>query len=469
MDIEFIGAAQEVTGSCHLVRVGGYQILLDMGLIQGRPKDEARNREPFPFDPKGIDAVILSHAHIDHSGRIPLLVREGFEGSIYCQHATRDLCTIMLKDAAYLHEKDAQWLNRKRERKGLPPVEPLYTMQDAHNALKQFCSLDYRERREILPEVTVRLTNAGHILGSAIVELWLREGTLERKIVFSGDLGHRGTPILEKCAFVDTADLVLMESTYGDRLHRSWHETWHEMREVLLTAEHDAGNILIPSFAIERCQELLYLFGKHSLEWGLANRQIFLDSPLAIEATEIYLRHSELFEKEAKKFFQEHRRHPLLPNLHFTQSAQESMALNEIRSGAIIIAGSGMCNGGRIKHHLKHNVWRRDCHIIIVGFQAEGTIGRALVNGAKYIRLWGETIRVKAKVHTIGGLSAHADQDGLVKWYTHFRNHPQLVLVHGEPKAMDGLQKRLRRECRTPVRIAKRSEVIDLSTIHRQG
>jgi metallo-beta-lactamase family protein len=462
MEIEFIGAAQEVTGSCHLIRIGDKQILLDCGLIQGPPKEEQRNREPFPFDPGKIDALILSHAHIDHSGRIPLLVRDGFTGPIYCHQACLDLSQIMLKDAAYLHEKDAKWLNRKRERKGLAPVEPLYTMQDAHLALGQFKALVYDKKHEILPGVSVRLRDAGHILGSAIVEVWLQEGDLQRKIVFSGDLGHRGTPILHDLSIIHEADLVLMESTYGDRLHRSWHDTWHEMREVLLSAERDKGNILIPSFAVERCQELLYLFGKHEQDWGLQNRQIFLDSPMAIEATEVYLRHSDLFDREAEAFFKTHRHHPMLPNLHFTLSTRESMALNEIDAGAIIIAGSGMCNGGRIRHHLKHNIWRRDCHVILVGFQAQGTLGRALVNGAKYIRLWGETIRVKAKIHTIGGLSAHADQDGLMYWYRQFRDRPPLVLVHGEGHSMAVLQGLLRSEAQAPVRIATPGERLDL-------
>ncbi len=467
MEIEFVGAAREVTGSCHLIRAGGQRILLDCGLIQGPPREEKRNRDPFPFDPAAIDAVILSHAHIDHSGRIPLLVRDGFRGPVYCHPACLDLGRIMLKDAAYLNEKETDWLNRKRERKDLPLIEPLYTMQDAERALGQFQVLDYGEKRNILPGVTLRLQDAGHILGSSIVEVWLNEAGLKRKVVFSGDLGHRGTPLLPSYTPIEEADLVLMESTYGDRLHRSWDETLHEMQEVMLAAERGAENILIPSFAIERSQELLYLFGKHYKEWGLEGHEIFLDSPMAIEATEIYLRHSELFDEEAEAFFRAHRHPPLLPNLHFTLSARESMAINEIRSGAIIIAGSGMCNGGRIKHHLKHNVWRSRCHIIIVGYQAEGTIGRALVNGARYIRLYGETVRVKAHVHTIGGLSAHADQEGLMQWYRHFRQRPPVVLVHGEPQGMSELQALLRTELQAPVHIASRGETMNLAKLPR--
>lgn len=439
MRIRFHGAAQEVTGSCHLVEVGDRRILLDCGLIQGTAKDEARNHQRFPFDPQQIDAVVLSHAHIDHSGRLPRLVKSGFRGPIYTHRATADLCSIMLRDAAYLNEKDVEWENRKRERKGLKPVEALYTVQDVERTLKQLHVLDYGTSRTILPGVNATLHDAGHILGSAVVELTLHEGSLHRRIVFSGDLGHRGMPILRDWQPLSHADLVLMESTYGDRDHRAWQDTWQEVREVVRNVRDAKGNILIPAFAVGRTQELLYLFGKYQQEWDLGRWQIFLDSPLAIEATEIYARHTALFDADAVPLMQQLRNGTLLPNLHYTERAEQSMQLNKIRSGAIIIAGSGMCTGGRIKQHLKHHVWRRETHIVIVGFQAEGTLGRALVDGAKYIRLWGETVRVAATVHTIGGLSAHADRSGLIKWYSGFKNTPPVALVHGEPNAMHAL------------------------------
>lgn len=439
MHVQFYGAAGEVTGSCHLVEVGDYRILLDCGLIQGRPKDEARNREPFPFDPKSIDAVVLSHAHIDHSGRIPLLVKSGFQGPVYTQHACRDLCRIMLKDAAYINEKDVEWENRKRERKGLALVEPLYTTQDAAIAMRRFKGVAYGKKLDILPGITIRLSDAGHILGSSIVEVWLQHKDVKRKLVFSGDLGHRGAPILKDPAHIRHADLVIMESTYGNRLHRSWDETREEIREVINVCRHEAGNVLIPAFAVGRTQELLYLFGKYSQEWGLDQWQIFLDSPMAINATTVYMKHSELFDRATIVELKKNKRHPLLPNLHFTRTANQSMMLNRIRSGAIIIAGSGMCTGGRIKHHLKHNVWHKDCHIIIIGFQAIGSPGRALVDGARYIRLWGETIKVNAHIHTIGGLSAHADQQELIDWYQQFEGNPKVALVHGEPATIAAL------------------------------
>lgn len=465
MEIIFHGAAREVTGSCHLVKVGNFRILMDCGLIQGRAKDEARNREPFPFDPQGIDAVVLSHAHIDHSGRIPLLVKAGFRGPIYTQCASRDLCRIMLRDAAFLNEKDAEWDNRKRERKGLPRIDPLYTEADAKAAMRQFKPIDYDVERKILPGVRLRLRDAGHILGSAIVELWLTEGGVKRKVVFSGDLGHRGAPIIRDPTFIEEADLVLMESTYGDRLHRSWDETWEEARGIVESIGNK-GNILIPAFAVGRSQRLIYMFAKHYREWGIGRWQVFLDSPMAIQATEVYVRHSELYDREAAELWRHNQVQTLLPNLHLSRTSNQSMQLNRIRSGAIIIAGSGMCTGGRIRHHLKHNAWRKDCHIIISGFQVQGTTGRALVDGARHIRLWGETIRVAAQIHTVGGLSAHADQSGLLEWYAHFEKRPPLFLLHGEPEAMDALAERLQTELGAPVTTVKPGQKIDLIKLH---
>lgn len=462
--IQCFGAAGEVTGSCHLVQVGAQRILLDCGLIQGDRKNEARNREPFPFDPKSIDVVVLSHAHIDHSGRIPLLIKSGYRGPIYTQHATTDLCRTMLRDSGSLSEKDAEWENRKRERKGLPLIEPLYTVQDVEVAMEYFEGLNYGQQQQILPGVKLRLTDAGHILGSAIVELWLNHNGQQCKLVFSGDLGRSGMPILGDPTPIHDADLVLMESTYGDRLHRSWEQTQSELHEIFNDAlSNGRGNILIPAFAVGRTQEILYLFAKNYKEWKLDRWHIFLDSPMAIEATDAYARNSELFDDESLKLWRHHHERSLLPNLHFTRTAEESMQINRLRAGAIIIAGSGMCNGGRIKHHLKHNIWRQECHLIITGYQAYGTLGRTIVDGAEHIRLWGETIRVAAKIHTIGGLSAHADQNGLVKWYSHFEDHPPLMLVHGEAQASDSLADRLRNELGAPVRVIQTGETQNLS------
>jgi metallo-beta-lactamase family protein len=465
MKIEFLGAAGEVTGSCHLVHVGNRRILLDCGLIQGQRIDEERNRAPFPFDPASIDAVILSHAHIDHSGRLPMLVKAGFKGPIYTHRASHDLCRIMLKDSAFLNERDTEWENKKRLRKGLKLLEPLYTEEDVKLTLKQFRKLDYNQQKRIFSNVEVRLNDAGHILGSSIIELWLDDEGTERKLVFSGDLGRPGMPILNDPALIKQADLVIMESTYGDRCHRTWEETNKEIAEVLSCVTEANGNILIPAFAVGRTQEILYMFAKYYKEWGLDRWEVFLDSPLAIQATEVFSHHSDLFDADMTALWDKNNQKSILPNLHISHTTLQSMALNRIKSGAIIIAGSGMCNGGRIKQHFKHNIWRRECHVIITGFQARGTLGRTLVDGAKHIRLWGETIQVNASIHTIGGLSAHADEYDLKNWYAHFENRPPVVLVHGETVALDKLSQTLKTELGASVTVAQRGQKIDLKNI----
>jgi metallo-beta-lactamase family protein len=440
VDIQFLGAARAVTGSCHFVRAGKHRILLDCGQIQGSREDEARNREPFPVRAADVDAVVLSHAHIDHSGRLPLLMREGFAGPIYTHAATHALCEIMLRDAAYLHEKDAAWENRKRERRGEALVEPLFTQDDAGRVMHQFEGVDYDERREVLPGVTIRFRDAGHILGSAIVELWLTEAGRTTKVVFSGDLGYRDAPLMPDPMTISEADVVLMESTYGDRLHRSFDDTLTELREVFTTARASRGNIVIPAFAVGRTQDLLYLLATHYDEWAIGDWHVYLDSPMAIRATEVYSRFRNLY---GAPLFRSDEPIPALRKFRMSHSSAESMAINEIRSGAIIIAGSGMCSGGRVMHHLKHNVWRPECHVVIVGFQAYGTTGRKLVDGAEYIHLWGEQIRVNATIHTVGGLSAHADRDGLLDWFAGFGGKPDVYLVHGEERAQQHLRRRL--------------------------
>ncbi|KAF1687737.1 MBL fold metallo-hydrolase [Pseudoxanthomonas broegbernensis] len=434
MQVEFHGAAGEVTGSMHLVEAAGRRVLLDCGMLQGRRELEAGNADPFPFDPAGLDALVLSHAHIDHIGRVPLLVARGFGGPVWLQRATADLLPVMLEDAASLAESEAERANRHRD-PGQPPQVPLFTRQDVAAVLELLRPLDYDARTAILPGVEIALRDAGHILGSSIVELWA-DG---RKLVFSGDLGPKGTPILRDPAAVEEADLVLMESTYGDRNHRERTATVRELGEVFEHAWRERGTVLIPAFAVGRTQELLYWFARYWDEWKLERWRIFLDSPMAGKVVGVYDRHHALFDEQAREVW---RRKPSpfrLPNLHVTATTQESMGINAIDGGAIVIAGSGMANGGRIQHHLRHRLGRRDTHVVFVGYQAEGTLGRRLVERAPWVRIHGRDHRVNAQIHTVGGLSAHTDQQGLIEWYGHFRNAPPLVLVHGEDRAREAL------------------------------
>lgn len=440
MRIECLGAGREVTGSCFLVECGGRRILVDCGLIQGSPEAEARNGAPFPFDPGSVDAVVLTHAHLDHAGRIPQLVRVGFRGAIFTHRATCALARVMLMDAANLNERDAETTSRKRQRQGLDPVAPLYTASDAEAALAAFTPVEYDEHpRGITPGIAIRLRDAGHILGSAIVELWLSEGGTRRKVVFSGDLGHAGAPLMSEPAPVTEADFVFLESTYGARDHRSWDATRAELGGVIRQAREGGGNILVPAFAVGRTQTLLHLLLEHHADWGLNDWYTFLDSPMAIEATEVYESFPELMTGTAGRCIRRGQDPFAPPNLQLSRTPEDSMAINRMRSGALIIAGSGMCTGGRILHHLKHNLWRQEAHVIIVGYQAAGTLGRALVDGAEEVTLWGEPVRVGATIHTVGGLSAHAGRSELLDWYGRFAGKPPAALVHGEPAEMAGL------------------------------
>jgi metallo-beta-lactamase family protein len=441
MQLEFYGAAGEVTGSCHLLRVGGRQYLLDCGLIQGGAAPDERNRRPFPFEASAIEAVILSHAHIDHCGRLPLLRKRGFRGPIYATPACRDLVRILLADSAAMAERDAERENRHRDgRDGRPPVEPLFSHEDAERTLKLFRTVRYGEELEVGGGVRLRFRDAGHILGSSSVWLRLREDAVERRLAFSGDLGQFDSPILRDPEAGEPVDLVIMESTYGNRRHRDRDQTLREFGEILRGARRDGGNVLIPAFAVGRSQELLYELGTHFDEWGLAHWQIFLDSPMAIEASRVYWEHSELFDAEASRFRGRPGAMPLLPNLKLTRLADESRQINAIRNGAIIIAGSGMCTGGRIVHHLKHNLARPECDVVFTGFQAEGTLGRAIVDGRETVRIHGSPVRVAAKVHTLGGFSAHGDQEDLLRWYEAVPGKPPVFLVHGESSAAGGLR-----------------------------
>lgn len=460
--VQFFGATGEVTGSLYAIRTENHTVLLECGLIQGNHDEEERNRDSLPFPVDEIDAVVLSHAHIDHSGRIPLLYKLGYRGPIFVHRATRALCGLMLPDAGYLNEKDAEYANRKRARKKEARVQPLYTQEDAESCLELFETAKYDEWTKVVPGLSVRFHDAGHILGACIVELRYGSGADERTLVFSGDLGYRDAPVMNDAATPGHADMVMMESTYGDRMHRDFDATIDELAEVFKTARASRGNILIPAFTVGRTQDLLYLMAENHDRWGLDDWNIYLDSPMGIEATKIYSQYRHLFGVE---LFAPASHFPRLDNFVTTRTPEESMEINKIESGAIVIAGSGMMSGGRILHHLKHNIWRRECHLVIVGYQAIGTLGRRIVDGAETVRLWGNDYRVRIQVHTIGGLSAHADQQDLVDWYGSFRNRPPLYLVHGEPKAQKVLAKRLRDKLNAPVTIADREQVV---TVNRQ-
>ncbi len=453
MEIVFHGAAGEVTGSCHLLEVAGKRVLLDCGMVQGerqgrpnhpegerqgRPnhpegerKADERNAADFPFDPASVDVLVLSHAHIDHTGRVPLLVKRGFAGPIFTHPATVDLAAIMLADAANIAAMDAEQDNRYL-RPGQEPSVPLYTQDDVDAAVKRMRPVEYGVPSEILPGVRLTLRDAGHILGSATVEIEAAENGTLRKLVFSGDLGPDHTPILCDPAPVPAADLVVMESTYGDRLHKSRDDTLAELAAIFGAAHKDGGNVVIPAFAVGRTQELLYFFAEHFDAWNLGAFRLFLDSPMAIRVTAAYDRHEDLFDGAARKLWAT-RPQPLhLPNLTLSEDGAASRAINAIHDHAVIIAGSGMCTGGRIRHHLRHNLANPSAHVVFVGYQAAGTLGRLLVDGAKRVRLFGNDIPVRAQMHTVGGLSAHADQAGLSAWYGKIAGHPPVCLVHGE-------------------------------------
>lgn len=442
--LHFLGAVQQVTGSCYLIETGSLKIILECGMIQGELKPEKPLSKLFSFDPAEINIVITSHAHLDHSGLLPALVRQGYNGPIFVTTPTSDLLDIMLKDAAFLQQKDIEWENKRRLRSGRKTLDPIYDIDDVEQVLQQIVTVDYGEKLELKKHLHLRFRDAGHIIGSAIVELWIEENGNTRKLVFSGDLGNCCSPLLRDPDIVEEADVLLMESTYGDRNHRPADETIKEFKEALDEAIEDEGNVFIPSFAVGRTQDLLYHLGQFYQDGELNQQKVFLDSPMATRVSEVYLKHTQLYNHNNREFDEKIKQgwQGWLPCLTYTRTTEESIALNTITGGAIIIAGSGMCTGGRIRHHLKHNLWHRRSHILFVGFQAQGTLGRALVDGAHKVRFMGMEFVVNAKIHTLGGFSAHAGQQQLLNWASHFDNtKTRLYLVHGELDKMLELQK----------------------------
>ena len=438
MKLTFFGAAKAVTGSCHCVEVRGKKILIDCGLQQG--KDE-RDNTVLDFAPNYIDYVIVTHAHIDHSGRIPLLIKQGFQGQIFATRLTGELMSIMLQDSAHIQEMDAQWKNQKGKRAGRPPVEPLYTVADAAQVPEHLVTVEYGQIIELCEGVKIRFVDAGHLLGSASVEMWLEEDGVEKKIVFSGDIGNHNQPIIRDPSLIDGADYVVMESTYGDRNHDPVVSYTAELAKIIDDTFSKGGNVIIPSFAVGRTQELLYFMREMKKEGLVKSNPDFtvcVDSPLANEATKIFSGDLRGYlDDDALEVVKDGERLFTFPGLTMTESSEESKMLNMDKSSKVIISASGMCDAGRIRHHLKHNLWNPKCSIVFVGYQAEGTLGRKLVEGAESVNLFGEEIQVNAEIVNLEGFSGHADRDGLAHWVGSFVTHPVVFLVHGEKESKE--------------------------------
>jgi metallo-beta-lactamase family protein len=434
-----MGGAGGVTGSCFLVESSdGKKILVDCGLFQGNKQMELRNWADWGFNPKDISTLFLTHAHIDHSGRIPKLVRDGFSGRIITSPPTAELCEIMLLDAAHIQEMDAEWQTKKNKRQSRSGIEPLYTTKDAEEAIRLFSPVEKDSLIQIGDGIKARLRNAGHILGSSILELWLETNGNEIKIVFSGDIGKQNQLIVKDPFEIFAADYLFIESTYGNRLHRSFEESKAELMVAIKHAVSNKEKVIIPAFAVERTQELIYILGKFQRNGELPDIPIYIDSPLAIKATQVFRKNRKYYDDEAMAIVKDGFDPFDMQNLRFTPATKESMAINDSHGSAIVIAGNGMCTAGRIRHHLKHNLWRKGASIVIVGYQADGTTGRKIVDGARSVKIFGESVDVNAKVFTIGGFSAHADQNDLLSWASNFReSKPRVFVIHGEQSSSE--------------------------------
>lgn len=465
MKITFLGAAKTVTGSNFLVEAAGKKFLVDCGMYQGKVTQELENSDPFLYDVHEIDFMLLTHAHIDHSGRIPKLYNDGYRGAVYATKATCDLCEIMLPDSGHIQEVEIEWKNRKRMRECLEPLPPLYTAEDAYKCLEIFKRVQYDEIIDIDDNISVRFNDAGHMLGSAIIEVWVTENGKTTKAVFTGDLGNNDLPLLDSPTMISNADYLIMESTYGNRLHMRNDDKAKMFLDIVSETLDNGGRVIIPSFAVGRTQEILYELDKLKEEYGqdeefakkyrtIMNVPVYVDSPLAISATEVFKKNTELFEDEIQEKIKRGDNPLEFNGLQFTQTAEESKALNEDQRPAIIISASGMCDVGRIKHHLKHNLWNPKSTILFVGYQAPGTLGRSIVEGAKKVKIFGEEIAVNARVEYIEGYSGHADQTWLLNFVYSFTNPPKhIFLVHGEPDGQEVLRQKIEEtsECKVTI------------------
>ncbi len=456
MKIRFLGGVRTVTGTCFHISINDLQILVDCGMFQGENADRI-NKKPFDFKANNIDYLFLTHAHIDHSGLIPKLIKDGFKGKMIATSATAELSEVMLYDSAHIQEKDAEWLTKKALRSGRDIVfDPLYTVEDVRAAIPFFARKSYGKIEHLGNGVSFRFVDAGHILGSGTLEILYQDSPVQKRIIFSGDIGKKGNPIINDPEKLEAADYVVMESTYGNRLHKSAEDTLDELVEAIKITFKRGGNVLIPAFAVGRTQDILYTLNKLVREKRLHNLNVYVDSPLAHEATKVYLAHPECYDEEAMKMFRDRRSNAI--KLHFTATIGESQKINNIKSGAVIIAGSGMCEGGRIRHHFKHNLWRPECSIIFTGFQAKGTLGRKIIEGAKTVHMLGEDFAVKAKIYTIGGFSAHADQKELLEWLGAFSNKPEVFIVHGEESVSLEFEKIVKEKFNYITRVPQKGE-----------
>ncbi|MGV6858871.1 MAG: MBL fold metallo-hydrolase RNA specificity domain-containing protein [bacterium] len=449
MKLTFHGAAQGVTGSCHLLEAAGKKILVDCGMYQGGHEIVEENSKPFGFEAEDIDYLLLTHAHLDHCGRIPLLVKRGFRGEIISTYATMDLAKLVMLDSAGLQEEEAKYQTRRARRRSgreAEEIAPLYGTLDVLNSLDFFGRrVTYGKPFELAPDIEAEFLDAGHILGSASVVLTVNDKSTRKRILFSGDLGYSGRAILrDPVSPTEPVDIVVMETTYGDRLHKRLQPSVDELYEVVNDTVRRGGNVIIPTFALERAQEILY-FLREGVETKAIEHytNVFLDSPMAISATEIFRRHPECFDEETRQVFAQGKDPFAVPALHFTRETADSIAINNISGGAVIMAGSGMCTGGRVRHHLKHNLWRRQNAVVFVGYAAQGTLARRIIDGADEVKIYGEVIPVNARIHTIGGFSAHADQTELLAWHARTGSPQRTFLVHGEDGAMTEFAKHL--------------------------
>lgn len=447
MRITFLGATHEVTGSCFYLEACEKKILIDCGMEQGANVFE---NALLPVSAGEIDMVLLTHAHIDHAGKLPLLYRQGFKGQVFSTTATEKLCQIMLRDSANIQMFEAEWRNRKGKRAGHDTVEPLYTIEDAEGVLKCFVGCDYEEERYIAEGMKIRFTDAGHLLGSASIEVWIREGETEKKIVFSGDIGNLNQPLIRDPNYIKEADYVVMESTYGNRSHAPRIDYVQSLAKVIQKTFDKGGNVVIPAFAVGRTQEMLYFIRKIKEDHLIHNHEgfeVFVDSPLALEATKIFMERMEDYDEEATELVNQGINPIAFPGLRTAVTSDESKMINFDQRPKVIISASGMCDAGRIKHHLKHNLWRPECTILFVGYQANGTLGRALVEGVQHVKLFGEEVEVKANIEVLQGVSGHADREGLLKWINSFEKHPDRVfVVHGDDDSCVAFTEQLQRE-----------------------